>query len=137
MCSNWGPHKFNSSLLSLSLPPSSLSEVRLSLWSHAGVTGMHHESWRPSLGLLCSHPLCLENSWVQLRHWHEMSRRLGNEWVLSGLEFSFSWVCNDFTMLCKRTPRVLVRQFLKTVNEHYSLLFTLQNKKGPSGPEKL
>lgn len=113
MYSNWGPHKFNSSFLSLSLPPSSLSEARLSLCSHAGVTGKHHGSWWPSLGLLCLSFTLL--SWVQLWHWHEMNQRLRKGWVLSGLEFAFSWVCNAITMLCKKTPRVLVQQFSKTL----------------------
>lgn len=127
MYSNWGPQKFNGSLLSLSLLPFSLR----SGYHHVAMLVLQECTADPGSSVwdsCASHSLCLENNWAQLWHWHETSQRLRNEWVLRGLEFSFSWVCNDFTMLCKRTPRVLVCQFSKTVNEHYSSFITEQKR---------
>lgn len=126
MYSNWGPDKFNRSFLSLSLLPLSLRpgyHYVVMLMLQASTT----DSGGPVWDSCVSHSLCLENSWVHLWHWHEMSQCRRKGCVLSGLEFDFSWVCNDLTMLCKRTPRVLVRQFSTTANEHYSSLLREQN----------
>ena len=50
---NCETHKFD---------PLSPQQTRLSLCIHAGVTGMHHTSWLPSLVLLSFYVLCLETS---------------------------------------------------------------------------